>query len=107
MAVCRGCGRDIIFIRTPQGRKMPCEKELQLYWVKEGGKERIVSIYGEVFACELEGDPLTASGVGHRPHWATCEAKDMFKAGGRRGRVKIASPEEALRHLQALKALLN
>lgn len=79
MAVCKGCGRPIIWVKTPGGKSMPCDPDLLAYWEKLGATEKIVTTNGEVVSCEFEGDPQAATGYGRIPHWATCPVKDQFK----------------------------
>ncbi len=76
---CRGCGEEIVFIRTPTGRKMCCDAGLIPYWKDIRGRERIVTRDGEVVACRLEGEAKDITDVGHRPHWASCPAADQFR----------------------------
>lgn len=56
---CKGCGEDIIFITSKNGKQIPCDpKPLSL-----------VSLAGEVIQ-------------GHMPHWATCPEADRFRRKG-------------------------
>ena len=76
---CRKCGDWIHFIPTKGGKSMPCNPMPKRYWEVEGGKQRIVLPDGEVIACELEGRPEDATGLGYIPHWATCKYAKEFK----------------------------
>jgi hypothetical protein len=38
-----------------------------------------------VIACELDGSPDRATGIGYIPHWATCPAAGRFHKGGSHG----------------------
>ena len=82
-SACRGCGAPILWIKTGGGKSMPCDPEQITYWEKPKAKEKVVTPNGMVISCELDGDPQAATGVGYRPHWATCPKADQFK--GRRG----------------------
>lgn len=75
---CRGCGADLIYIRTPKGRHMPCDPPLVPYWPREGGPGRVVALDGRVVACDLEGPRETAR-FGRVSHFATCPAAERFK----------------------------
>ena len=77
--LCKACGATILFIRTPAGKSMPVDFEPVPYWQKAGTREKIVTTNGEVLSCELEGDLNTATGLGFRPHWATCPHADSFR----------------------------
>lgn len=59
MAKCKGCGADIVWIKTANGKNMPCDE----------AKTTIVTESGETL-------------VGHIPHWATCPQARSFKNGG-------------------------
>lgn len=56
MTNCKGCGAEIVWIKTPNGKMMPCNAE----------KTTIVTV---------EGQTIT----GHIPHWATCPKSKTFK----------------------------
>ena len=77
MAKCKGCGREIIWIKTARNKSMPCDPDPVTYWP---GKEcRIVTPNGEVYSCALSGETNEAVGVGYRPHWATCPKAETFR----------------------------
>ena len=40
MAKCRGCGADIIWIKTPGGKSMPCDPIPVMYWEKAKAQGR-------------------------------------------------------------------
>jgi hypothetical protein len=79
IAKCKGCGKPIIWIRTPGGKSMPCDPEELCYWVGSGFQDKIVTPNGEVITCKLNGDIQNATGIGYRPHWATCPKSKDFK----------------------------
>ena len=56
MSKCKGCGAEIIWIKTKAGKSMPCNLE----------KITIVTEQGETI-------------VGYVPHWATCSKANDFK----------------------------
>lgn len=78
MPYCRGCGRLIIFVKTPAGKSMPCDPSLVPYTPIQSSKGRVVNLQGEVIACDLEA-PTYPAEFGYIPHWATCPAADRFK----------------------------
>ena len=80
---CRGCGKQIIWTRTPAGKSMPCDPELVTYWQKAGGSQKIVTPGGEVLSAELTGDPEKATGRGYISHFATCPESDKFRRKAR------------------------
>lgn len=56
MSKCKGCGAEIVWIKTPAGKAMPCDPN----------KVTIVTERG-------------ATVTGYIPHWATCTAAKSFK----------------------------
>lgn len=80
MAICKGCGASIIWIRSARGKPIPCEPDPVPYWVRPGASKRVVTPNGEVRACEFDGEPNDAYGTGYFPHWANCPAAGKFRA---------------------------
>ena len=71
MQKCKSCGVTIVWVKTLQGRSMPCDPALHFFRRNKAGNEVFVTQYGEVVrgvAC----DSSRATGRGHTPHWATC-----------------------------------
>ena len=68
---CKFCNAPIRWLTTTAGKKMPVDADSRQYWRKDGGKSRIVTAQGEVFACEYDGEGQE-SGYGYVPHWASC-----------------------------------
>ena len=83
-AKCKGCGADIIWIRTAAGKALPCDAPLVMYRAVKHGRERVVTADGAVIACEIVESAGQATGVGHIAHWATCPAAKTFRKGGRK-----------------------
>ena len=79
MAKCKGCGAEIIWIKTTTGKSMPCDPAQVTYWQKAGAPGKIVTPNGEVISCEFTGDLNKATGIGYIPHWSTCPAAGSFK----------------------------
>ena len=65
MAKCKGCGAEIVWIKTINGKNMPCNAE----------KTTIITEKGETI-------------TGHIPHWATCPKYKNFKKQSTMGQVK-------------------
>lgn len=80
MNKCKGCGADIIWIKTRAGKAMPCDATPVTYWQNEKGKQTIITPDGATLRCDLTGDPKEAAGSGYVPHWATCPAAKQFKS---------------------------
>lgn len=83
MAKCKGCGRDIIWIKTGAGKSMPLDPEPVMYWEKSKAKGKVVTPNGELLSCVFEGDPEKATGIGYVSHWATCPSAGDFKKNRR------------------------
>ena len=56
MAKCKSCGADIVWLKTVNGKNMPCNTE----------KTTVVTEDGKTI-------------VGHVPHWATCPQSSTFR----------------------------
>lgn len=56
MANCKGCGAEIIWLKTKNGKSMPCD----------ANKVTIITENGETV-------------TGYVPHWATCPKYKQFK----------------------------
>ena len=82
MPKCRGCGADIIFIKTQTGKHIPCEPALLPYWQRKGAKNKIVTPNGEVISCDYAGEAGKETGIGYMPHWAMCPKADQFRIKG-------------------------
>lgn len=74
---CRGCGRQIIWTRTPAGKNMPCDPELLTF--SPGGPETFITPAGAT----VRGTRAQAGERGYIPHWATCPDWNRFKKGAR------------------------
>lgn len=70
---CRGCGKQILWTRTPAGKKMPCDPEVIFF--THGGKETFVTPEGAV----TRGERGKEGQIGYVPHWATCSEWKRFK----------------------------
>lgn len=75
MSVCKGCGMEIRWIRTTNGRAMPVNPE-RVRFHAEGGPETFVEENGKVIRGRRRND---GSEWGFIPHWATCRAAGHFK----------------------------
>lgn len=79
MPKCRGCGAEIIWIKTLGGKSMPCDQEQVMYWEKAKAKGKVVTPNGEVLSCEFSGDLNNATGMGYVSHWSTCPKATDFR----------------------------
>ncbi len=81
MAKCKGCGKEIVFIRTESGKSMPCDIDKIMYWEDKKAKGKIVTSNGMVISSKFDGEPEEATGIGYLPHWSTCPNAKEFKKG--------------------------
>lgn len=79
MSKCRGCGREIVWIKTPAGKAMPCDIDPVVYWENPGGSKILVTPNGSTVRCETEGDPQEPTGIGYVSHFSTCPAAGNFR----------------------------
>ena len=82
MPKCKGCGAEIIWIKTKDDKSMPCDPEQLPFRGHTGAKGKYVVIengLGRVVSGELEYEPRLAIGMGYVPHWATCPEFKKFK----------------------------
>ena len=62
MPKCKGCGADILWIKTKKNKSTPVDaQEITIYVT---GTQSVVR--------------------GHQPHWATCPKADNFRKGGKK-----------------------
>lgn len=80
MATCKSCLADIIWIKTPNGKSIPCNST-PIYYIRRprSGTKKIITPNGEVIMCEYTTDPCKATGTGYVPHWATCPYADLHR----------------------------
>jgi hypothetical protein len=76
---CKGCGAEIVWIRTSGGKYMPCDPEPVVYWEKSGAPGKIITPNGEVISCVFEGDMNKATGIGCVSHFSTCPEAGKFR----------------------------
>lgn len=79
MALCKGCGAPIIFIRSRAGKAIPCDTQPKRYWMEEKGPTKIVTGDGDVVSCRLSGEDGTEDGKGWLSHFSTCPQAGQFR----------------------------
>ena len=78
---CRGCGKDILFIKTAAGKSIPVDTE-PIQFIPEEAYDKFVMMDGTVQRGQAhDGDELDAERfmIGYRSHFATCPAADEFR----------------------------
>lgn len=82
MSKCRGCGKEITFIRSAAGNNIPCDAEpIRFREMSRFGKEKkenFVTMDGRIRSGQR--DPKGEC-VGYRSHWATCTEAGKFRRG--------------------------
>lgn len=72
---CQNCGKEIIWIRMPGGKRIPCDTDLLTYKQVPEGEETIITPNGEVINAEIMKDgSADATGLGYRLHAASCSS---------------------------------
>ncbi len=80
---CKACGAQIIWIKTPAGKAIPCDLNAVYYARTRYSNTRVVLPNGEVILAEIVRDYAHAEGYGYIPHWSTCTNPDAFRRKGR------------------------
>ena len=81
---CKSCGAKIVWIKTQNGRSMPCNAEQVEYQKNYRGSALIVTKDGEVVRGNIVkggGSALTpiVDGTGYVSHFATCPNADKHR----------------------------
>lgn len=79
MSKCKSCGAEIIWIKTANGKSMPCDPDQTTYVEAKDGKDTIITANGQVLKCILTGDMRRVTGIGYIPHWATCPSAEQHR----------------------------
>lgn len=82
---CRGCGAEILWIRTPAGKAMPVNPERVCYWQNPLGAYKIVRPDGVVVSADLNVERGPATGLGYISHFATCPMANEYRGSRRKG----------------------
>ena len=78
MTTCRGCGQNIIWIKTKAGKMMPCDP--QPHSIKEGpGDMILLTAAGEIIRGTPRAYDNGADKTGYISHFSTCPAADTFR----------------------------
>ena len=81
--VCRGCGAEVFWARTPQGRKMPLDVEPVWIRITAGGKLYLrkdgTFVQGEKIGDAWDDDPDANVIEAYESHFATCPVGGDFR----------------------------
>ena len=79
-SVCRGCGAEIVFVKTEAGKFMPCNVKMVPYWERSGAAGKVVlQRNGKVISCDFEGPRDELTGFGYISHFSTCPKAKGFR----------------------------
>lgn len=76
---CSGCGKRIVWIKTVNGKNMPCDPNIINYKADKTGKEKIVTASGNVVTGTTGATIAEADGFGYISHFATCPRAKTFR----------------------------
>lgn len=78
--VCRGCGAEIVWVKTSSGKSIPCDPQPVSYWERPGAVGKVVlPRSGKVVSCVFYGPRHELSGFGYASHFSTCPRADVFR----------------------------
>lgn len=77
MSACKKCGAPIVWIKSSEGKWIPCDEGLTEYHVGSTPdfEDRVVTDKGEVIQCTFDFQ-CRPDGLARIPHWATCPYRD-------------------------------
>lgn len=79
MSYCKKCGAEIVWIKTPAGKHMPCDAGKVYFSEDKNGKELFVTADGKTVRGSRRLYLASGAKIGYIPHWATCPAAEEFK----------------------------
>lgn len=72
MPKCKACGKEILFIKTENGKKMPVDAEMTTIVRQDGRVQKGIKLNVII----NENMEVVA---GYTPHWSTCSSPDEFR----------------------------
>lgn len=78
-SVCRGCGAEIVWVKTEAGKSMPCNPGLVPFWARPGAPGKVVTMRGKVVSCDFAGERERLTDSGYVSHFSTCPQAGKFK----------------------------
>lgn len=77
---CRGCGAEIVWIKTEAGKSMPCNPGMVPFWERPWAPGKVVLPgSGKVISCDLDGPRDELTGFGYISHFSTCPQARGFR----------------------------
>ena len=78
-AICKGCGKEIFWVKTLNGKNMPCDPEVVRIRIQKGARHRFVLETGEVVSGEYAQNEGTDAVPAYETHWRSCKAAGAFR----------------------------
>lgn len=87
---CKGCGSQILFVKTVKGKSMPCNAPMVSHEKIEDDERYVVTTNPRAAAAEVAEGKTIKEWIGgwigcslqvYVPHWVTCPARDEFRKG--------------------------
>ena len=86
---CRECGESIFFVKTENGKQMPCDRRTQYYKHDPHGPDTLILPDGRVVRCRIDNRASDYDGEGYIPHFATCRARQKKKNRSMNGQLSF------------------
>lgn len=102
MSVCRGCGREIRWIKTKAGKAMPVDEPF-VHFVPAGGPDTFITGDGRTVRGrkptwqDIESN--NAMPAGYVPHWPRARRREILKEGAKHEAAGHQKVLKRYRHL--------
>lgn len=80
MSKCKACGKEIKWVDTASGKKMPVNPQKIPYKAVPNGGLTLITLDGRIANAALD---LDSDKYGYESHFATCPAADSFRRRGK------------------------
>ena len=79
---CRGCGKEIMFIKTEKGKTMPVDPEMVYFIPDDRGSDTYIEPGGKLVRGREVNLADKSSSIGYTSHFATCPNADKMRKRG-------------------------
>lgn len=90
---CRGCGRPLVFVKTYNGKSLPCDPERVPFVPDLNGQYLFVTDEGDVLRGTMPRPEDSDVHFGRFSHFATCPEAEKFRRPGKKARKTAAERE--------------
>lgn len=88
MAKCKSCGADIVWVLTPNNKKIPCDNQKIYYKANiHRGRLTLVLPNGKIARGDLD---LESDKFGYISHFATCPSANLYRKDKEDNQVSFA-----------------